>query len=74
VSFDKNGKHGTSESHARNDGCLPSKPEGVVAKLDTHHARTIACLGKTEATDMEANPEDLKSKAEDRNVPKKEPL
>jgi hypothetical protein len=28
----------------------------MMANLDAHHERMIACLGKTEATDLEANP------------------
>jgi hypothetical protein len=27
------------------------------AELDAHHERMMGCLGKTEATDLEANPE-----------------
>jgi hypothetical protein len=31
------------------------------AKLDAHHERMMACLGKTEATDLEASPEEMES-------------
>jgi hypothetical protein len=44
----------------------------MMAKLDAHHERMMACLGKTEATDLEANPEDMESGAEHREVPKEE--
>jgi hypothetical protein len=34
--------------------------------------KTEACLGKTEATDLEANPQEIESEAEHEEVPKKE--
>jgi hypothetical protein len=45
--------------------------EGMLAKLDAHHERMVArmdyqlekmetCLGKSEATDLEANPEETR--------------
>jgi hypothetical protein len=55
----------------------------MLAKLDAHHKRMMtrmdsklekmeACLGKTEATDLEANPEEMESEAEHEVVPKEE--
>jgi hypothetical protein len=38
--------------------------EEMMAKLNNHYERMIACLGKTEVTDLEANPEDMESGAE----------
>jgi hypothetical protein len=35
----------------------------MMAKLDTHHERMTACLGKTEATDLEANLGEIQSEA-----------
>jgi hypothetical protein len=46
--------------------------EEMIAKLDSHHERMMACLGKTEATDLEANPEEMQSEAVLREVPKEE--
>jgi hypothetical protein len=43
----------------------------MMAKLDVHHARTMACLGKTEATDLEANPENMESRTKHREAPRK---
>jgi hypothetical protein len=36
----------------------------MMDKLDAHHERMIACLGKTEATDLEVNPDEIQSEAE----------
>jgi hypothetical protein len=43
--------------------------EEMMAKLDAHHEMKMACLKKTEATDFEANLEDMESGAEHREVP-----
>jgi hypothetical protein len=47
--------------------------EEMLAMLDIHHERMMACLGKTEATDLEANPEENESVTEHqkflRNMP-----
>jgi hypothetical protein len=55
----------------------------MLAKLDAHHERMMArmdsqlekmeaCLGKTEATDLKANPEEIESEVEHEEVPKEE--
>jgi hypothetical protein len=55
----------------------------VIAKLDTHHERMMArmdsqlqkmetCREKTNATDLEANPEEIESEVEHEEVPKEE--
>jgi hypothetical protein len=46
--------------------------EEMMAKLDAHHERMVACLGKTEATDLKANPEEVKPETVHREVPKEE--
>jgi hypothetical protein len=57
--------------------------EEMLTKLDAHHERMMAgidsqleemeaCLGKTEATDLMANPEETESWAEYEEVPKEE--
>jgi hypothetical protein len=40
------------------------------AELDAHHERMMACLGKTDVTDLKANPEEMQSESEHREVPK----
>jgi hypothetical protein len=35
--------------------------EEMMAKLDVHHEKMMACLGKMEATDFEANTEEMQS-------------
>jgi hypothetical protein len=40
----------------------------MMAKLDAHHERMMACLGKSEDMDFEANPEEIKSVAEHQEV------
>jgi hypothetical protein len=42
----------------------------MMAILDAHHERMMACLGKTEATDQKTNPEENESVAELQEVPK----
>jgi hypothetical protein len=44
----------------------------MMAKIDAHHEGMMACLGKAEATDLEANPEKMQSEAMHREVPKEE--
>jgi hypothetical protein len=44
----------------------------MMAKLDAHHERMVACLGKMEAMDVVANPEEIQSKVEHWEVPNKE--
>jgi hypothetical protein len=57
--------------------------EEMLAKLDAHHEKMMArmdcqlekmeaCLEKMEATDLEANPEEIESKADHEEVPKEE--
>jgi hypothetical protein len=41
-------------------------------KIDANHERIMACLGKTEATDLEVSPEELVSRAQHQEVPKKD--
>jgi hypothetical protein len=43
--------------------------EEMTAKLEARDERMTACLGKTEATDLEASPEDKESEAEHEKVP-----
>jgi hypothetical protein len=44
--------------------------EKMMAKLDAHHEIILACLGKTEAMDLEANPEEMQFVVEHWEVPK----
>jgi hypothetical protein len=44
----------------------------IMAKLDAHHEKIMACLGKTETTDLEANPEEMKSEEVHREVSKED--
>jgi hypothetical protein len=46
--------------------------EEMMAMLDDHHEMMMACLGKMEATDFKANPEEVKSESEHWEVPKEE--
>jgi hypothetical protein len=46
--------------------------EERMVKLDAHHERIMSCLGKMEATDLKANPEEMQSEVEHREVPKEE--
>jgi hypothetical protein len=42
----------------------------LASRIDVHHEKMMAYLGKTEATDLKANPEEMQSEAEHREVPK----
>jgi hypothetical protein len=42
----------------------------MMAMLDVHHKRMVASLGKKEAMDLKANPEENESVAECQEVPK----
>jgi hypothetical protein len=55
-----------------NEARTESNHEEMIAKLDAFHERMMASLGKTEATDLEANPEEMQPEAMHREVPKKE--
>jgi hypothetical protein len=44
----------------------------LVSWLDAHHESMMACLGKMEATNLEANPEEMQSKVVHREVPKED--
>jgi CII-binding regulator of phage lambda lysogenization HflD len=52
--------------HARTE----ANHERMMAKLGAHHERIMATIGKTEATDLEANSEEIQSKAVHREVRK----
>jgi hypothetical protein len=43
----------------------------LLSRIDAQHERLIAWLGTTEPADLEANPEEMQSEAEHREVPKK---
>jgi hypothetical protein len=58
-------------NQAKTDASLREMKEEMLAKLDSHHERMMArmdsqlekikaCLGKMEATDLEANPEEIR--------------
>jgi hypothetical protein len=68
---------------AKTDATLKRIKEEMPAKLDAHHESMMArmnsqlmkmkaCLGKTEAMDLEANPEETESEVEHEEVPKEE--
>jgi hypothetical protein len=42
----------------------------MMVKLDAHHEMLMACIGKTEATDLEANQEEMEFGTENRKFPK----
>jgi hypothetical protein len=44
----------------------------MIGKMDACHERIMACLGRTEATDLVANPEEKESVPEHRVVPKEQ--
>jgi hypothetical protein len=44
----------------------------LISQMDALQERIMACLGKTEATDLKANPEEMQSKAEHQDVPKEQ--
>jgi hypothetical protein len=46
--------------------------EEIMTKLDVHHERVMACLEKTGATILMANPEEMQSEAVQREVPKED--
>jgi DNA repair exonuclease SbcCD ATPase subunit len=61
---------------------MEANQEKMMAKLDAGHNRTMArmdskletmeaCLGETEATNLEASPEEIEFEAEHEEVPKK---
>jgi hypothetical protein len=45
--------------------------DNLVSCMDAHQESMMACLGKTKATDLEANPEEMQSGAKHEKVPKK---
>jgi hypothetical protein len=45
-----------------------------MAMMDSKPQKLEACLGKTEATDLEANPEETESETEHKEVPKEEAI
>jgi hypothetical protein len=55
---------------------MEASREKMMAKLDAHHERMMfrmnSQLEKMEATDLEANPEEMQSKVEHEEVPKEE--
>lgn len=44
----------------------------LISKMDAHHARMMACLEKTVATDLETNPEETQSGGDDQEVPRED--
>jgi hypothetical protein len=46
--------------------------EEMMAKLDAHHERLMACLGKTEAMDFEGNPKKIQPEVVHQKAPKEE--
>jgi hypothetical protein len=46
--------------------------EEMLAKMEINQERMMACLGKMEATNLEANPEEIESVAVHEEVPKQE--
>jgi hypothetical protein len=54
--------------HARTE----ANHKWMMAKLDAHHKMMMACLGKTEAMDLETNPEETESGANHWEVPKED--
>jgi hypothetical protein len=43
--------------------------EHLMSMLNAHHERMMACLGKTAATDLKTNAEEMESESEHREVP-----
>jgi hypothetical protein len=61
-------KEGVRTNQAR----IESNHEENMAKLDAHFEGMMACLGKTETSDLEANPEEMQCEAVHREVPKED--
>jgi hypothetical protein len=56
----------------RMDARSDSHHERMMARMNSQLEKMEASLGKTEATDLEANPEKIQSEAENEEVPKEE--
>jgi hypothetical protein len=59
-------------ARARMEAKLDASHKNMMAMLDVHHERIIAPLGKMEATDFKANPEEIESVMEQQEIPKEE--
>jgi hypothetical protein len=51
---------------------LDAHDERLMARMDSQLEKMEACLGKMEAADLEANPEEIEFKAEREEIPKEE--
>jgi hypothetical protein len=51
---------------------METNQERMMDKMDLQPVKLEACLGKTGATDLETNPEEIESEAEHKEVPKEE--
>jgi hypothetical protein len=59
-------------NQAKTDVNLKEMEEETLAKKENHQQRMIAWVGKTEVTDLEANPEEIESVAVHEEVHKEE--
>jgi hypothetical protein len=46
----------------------------LISRMEANQERIMVCLGKTEATDLKENPEEMQSKAEHQEVLKEDPI
>jgi hypothetical protein len=60
------------EMLAKVEAKVEAHHERMVAKMDIQLEKMEACLGATEAVDLEANPEEIESEVEYEEVPKEE--
>jgi hypothetical protein len=51
---------------------LLASQEQMITMLNAHNERMMASLGKTDATDLKANPEEKQSIGEHQEIPKEE--
>jgi hypothetical protein len=61
------------EMLARVEAKLVASHKRMMTMLDAHHESSVVSLGKTEATDFKAIPEEMESVTEHQELPKEEP-
>jgi uncharacterized protein YicC (UPF0701 family) len=61
-------------SHKKMMAEMRTNHQEMMAMLNSHYERMMACLGKTDALDLKANPEEREPEAEQREVPKKDAI
>jgi hypothetical protein len=65
-------KENMQEMTARMEAKLDTSYKKMMAMLDAHHERIMASLGRAEATDFKAIPEEMESVMEHQEIPKED--